>query len=112
MYDRLGDAYVRAGRYADAQKALNRAVLLEPSATAPYILLGETFLKLNQPIQALHYLDHAVKMDPSNYITHNLLGQAYKATGQVAEANREFQAVVDIQNNVRPQATPSPAAGK
>jgi Tfp pilus assembly protein PilF len=51
-------------------------------------------------------------MDPSNYITHNLLGQAYKATGQVAEANREFQMVVDIQNNVRPQATPSPAAGK
>ncbi|MGA2849498.1 MAG: tetratricopeptide repeat protein [Terracidiphilus sp.] len=112
MYDRLGDAYVRAGRYADAQQALNRAVLLEPGATAPYILLGETFLKLNQPIQALHYLDHAVKMDPSNYITHNLLGQAYKATGQVAEANREFQLVVDIQNNVRPQATPSPATGK
>lgn len=112
MYDRLGDAYVRAGRYADAQQALNRAVLLEPSATAPYILLGETFLKLNQPIQALHYLDHAVKMDPSNYITHNLLAQAYKATGQVAEANREFQLVVDIQNNARPQATPSPIAGK
>jgi tetratricopeptide (TPR) repeat protein len=112
MYDRLGDAYVRAGRYADAQQALNRAVLLEPGATAPYILLGETFLKLNEPIQALHYLDHAVKMDPSNYITHNLLAQAYKATGQVAEANREFQLVVDIQNNARPQATPSPTAGK
>jgi tetratricopeptide (TPR) repeat protein len=112
MYDRLGDAYVRAGRYADAQQALNRAVLLEPSATAPYILLGETFLKLNQPIQALHYLDHAVKMDPSNYITHNLLAQAYKATGQVAEANREFQLVLDIQNNAKPQATPSPTAGK
>jgi predicted Zn-dependent protease len=112
MYDRLGDAYVRAGRYADAQQALNRAVLLEPSATAPFILLGETFLKLNQPIQALHYLDHAVKMDPSNYITHNLLAQAYKATGQVAEANREFQLVVDIQNNARPQSTPTPAAGK
>lgn len=112
MYDRLGDAYVRAGRYADAQQALNRAVLLEPGATAPYILLGETFLKLNEPIQALHYLDHAVKMDPSNYITHNLLGHAYKATGQVAEANREFQLVVDIQNNAKPQGTPSPAAGK
>jgi len=30
----------------------------------------------------------------------------------VAEANREFQLVVDIQNNARPQATPTPAAGK
>jgi tetratricopeptide (TPR) repeat protein len=103
MYDRLGDAYLRNGQYADAQQALNRAVLLEPNSTAPYILLGETFLKLNQPIQALHYLDHAAKMDPSNYLTHNLLGQAYKATGQVEEANREFQMVVDLQHTGQSQ---------
>jgi tetratricopeptide (TPR) repeat protein len=103
LYDRLGDAYLRNGQFAEAQRALNRAVLLEPSSTAPYILLGETFLKLNQPIEALHYLDHAIKMDPSNYLTHNLLGQAYKATGQVEEANREFQLVVDLQHNVKPQ---------
>jgi tetratricopeptide (TPR) repeat protein len=99
LYDRLGDAYLRNGQFDQAKEALNRAVLLEPSATAPYILLGEVFLKLKQPIEALHYLDHAAKMDPSNYLTHNLLGQAYKATGQVEEANREFQLVVDLQNN-------------
>lgn len=103
LYDRLGDAYLRTGQFAEAQTALNRAVLLEPASTAPYILLGEVFLKLKQPIQALHYLDHAEKMDPSNYLTHNLLGQAYKATGQVAQANREFQMVVDIQNGQAPQ---------
>jgi tetratricopeptide (TPR) repeat protein len=103
LYDRLGDAYLRSGQYADAQTALNRAVLLEPTATAPFILLGETFLKLKEPIQALHYLDHAAKMDPANYLTHNLLGQAYKATGQVAEANREFQMVVDLQHKDDPK---------
>jgi tetratricopeptide (TPR) repeat protein len=103
LYDRLGDAYLRAGKYVEAQQALNRAVLLEPNATGPYILLGETFLKLKQPIQALHYLDRAVKMDPSNYITHNLLGQAYKATGQVAEANREFKMVVELQHKTDPK---------
>jgi Tfp pilus assembly protein PilF len=65
--------------------------------------LGQTFLKLSQPIQALHYLDHAAKMDPSNYITHNLLGQAYKATGQMAEANREFKLGVDLQHSEKPQ---------
>jgi tetratricopeptide (TPR) repeat protein len=102
LYDRLGDAYLRSGQYEQAQQALNRAVLLEPGATAPYILLGETFLELKEPIQALHYLDHAAKMDPSNYLTHNLLGQAYKATGQTAEAKREFQMVVDLQQN-KPQ---------
>ncbi len=98
LYDRLGDAYFRSAQYTDAQQALNRAVLLEPNSTGPYILLGETFLKLKEPIQALHYLTRAAQMDPSNYITHNLLGQAYKATGQLAEANREFKLVVALQN--------------
>jgi tetratricopeptide (TPR) repeat protein len=104
MYDRLGDAYLRNGQYTEAQQALNRAVLLEPNSTGPYILLGEAFLKLKQPIQALHYLDHAEHMDPNNYITHNLLGQAYKATGQMAEANREFKTVVELQHSQKPQA--------
>lgn len=103
LYDRLGDAYLRNGRYTDAQQSLNRAVLLEPQATGPYILLGETFLKLQQPIQALQYLDRAVRMDPSNYITHNLMGQAYKATGQLAEANREFKLVVELQHRNDPK---------
>jgi tetratricopeptide (TPR) repeat protein len=105
LYDRLGDAYVRNGQYKEAQQTLNRAVLLAPNSTGPYILLGETLLKLKQPIQALHYLDRAVKMDPSNYITHNLLGQAYKATGQIAEANREFKMAVDLQHPLPPQPT-------
>jgi len=102
LYDRLGDAYLRNGQFEEAQQALNRAVVLEPNATAPYIMLGQTFLRLNQPIQALHYLDHAAKMDPSNLLTHNLLGQAYKATGQVDEANREFQLLVDLQHHDKP----------
>jgi predicted Zn-dependent protease len=103
LYDRLGDAYLRAGQYEQAQQSLNRAVLLEPSATGPYILLGQTFLKLKDPSQALHYLARAEQMDPSNYITHNLLGQAYKATGQLAEANREFKLVVAIQHHDDPK---------
>ena len=32
-YERLGDAYSRAARYPEAQKALQQAVLLEPNAT-------------------------------------------------------------------------------
>ena len=103
LYDRLGDAYLRAGHYAEAQQALNRAVLLEPTSTGPYILLGETFLKMKQPIQAVHYLDRALKMDPSNYVAHNLMGQAYKATGQLAEANREFKTVVELQHRNDPK---------
>jgi Flp pilus assembly protein TadD len=37
-------------------------------------------------------------MDSSNYHTHYLLGQAYKATGQLAEAEREMRQSVALQN--------------
>lgn len=104
MYDRLGDAYVRNGQYAEARDALNKAVLLEPNATGPYILLGEALVKLGEPVQALHYLNRAATMDPGNYVTHNMLGQAYRAAGQTAEANREYKLAVEIQhrNDAKP----------
>ena len=103
MYDRLGDAYVRNGQFDEARNALNKAVLLEPNATGPYILLGETLIKLGEPVQALHYLDRAVAMDPGNYVIHNMLGQAYRATGQTAEANREYRLAVEIQHRNDPK---------
>ena len=97
-YDRLGDVYVRSGRFEEARQALNKAVLLEPNATGPYILLGEALLGLEQPIQALHYLDRAAAMDPGNYITHNYLGQVYRALGRKTDSNREFDLVVKLQH--------------
>jgi tetratricopeptide (TPR) repeat protein len=106
MYDRLGDAYVRNGQFAEARAALNKAILLEPNATGPYILLGEALIKLGEPIQALHYLDRAVAMDPRNAVTHTILGQAYRALGQMADANREYKLAVEIQHRNDPK-TPS-----
>lgn len=103
VYDRLGDAYLRNEQLQEARTALNRAILLEPTSTGPYILLGQTLLKMKQPIQALQYLTRAAQMDPSNYITHGLLGQAYKGTGQLGEANREFKLAVDLQHKDDPK---------
>src|ERR1700756_1418513 len=45
IYDRLGDAYTRAGDYTKALQSLQRAVLLEPTSTGPYILLGKGWLR-------------------------------------------------------------------
>ena len=41
VYDRLGDTYIRQGDYAKAQEALDRAALLEPNSSVPFILLGK-----------------------------------------------------------------------
>ncbi len=107
VYDRLGDAYSRQAEYPEAQAALQRAVLLEPQATGPYILLGKVLLKEGDAVGAANYLEHAKGMDPSNFMTHSLLGQAYRTMGRTAEAAREQQAAEQLQARSEPKlATP------
>jgi predicted Zn-dependent protease len=108
IYDRLGDAYIRTGKFEEARQVLDKALLLEPNATGPYILLGEALIELGQPILAVHYLDHADTMDPGNYITHNFLGQAYRALGREADSVREFKRSVELQH----ESDPKPAKAR
>lgn len=103
VYDRLGDAYNRAGKYDEAQRSLQQAVLLEPNSTGPYILLGKTLLKKNDPLGAATYLQHAVQMDSSNYMTHSLLGQAYRAMGRHEDATRETETAQRLQSASEPK---------
>jgi Flp pilus assembly protein TadD len=98
IYDRLGDAYVRSGDDEKAQRELSRAVLLEPNATGPYILLGKVMLNQQNYLLAELYLERAVGMDPKNSISHNLLGQAYRRTGRTAEANQQFRIADALEN--------------
>ena len=103
IYDRLGDAYTRAGDYTRAQQSLQRALLLEPNSTGPYILLGKVLLKRQDPASAMMYLERAEKMDPGNYMTHSLLGQVYRSLGRTEDATRETQISQKIQAASEPK---------
>jgi Flp pilus assembly protein TadD len=96
-YDRMGDAYIRNGQYLQAQEVLDRAVLLEPNASGPVILLGKALLEEHDPVTAAMYLERAAKMDPSNAMIHMLLGRAFTAAGRKADASREFEALQKLQ---------------
>ena len=104
LYERLGDAYVRAGKYQQAREVLNRAVLLEPNDTGPYILLGEALTRLGNPAQGVHYLAHAEQMDPGNAVIHTQLGQTYRAMGEMGMANREYRLAIEIGHRNDPKA--------
>ncbi len=103
IYDRLGDAYTRAAKYQEALQSLQRAVLLEPNVTGPFILLGKVLLKQQAPANAAMYLERARSMDPANYMTHNLLGQAYRALGRTEDATREIALAQKIQTDSEPK---------
>lgn len=107
IYDRLGDAYDRAAKYDDAQRSLQEAILLEPNATGPYILLGKTMLRKGDAIAAATYLQRAEQMDPANYITHSLLGQVYRALGRHDDATRETQTAERLQTASEPKLSSS-----
>jgi predicted Zn-dependent protease len=96
-WERLGDAYLRSGQDSRAQQVLDRAVLLEPNATGPYILLGKALLEQQDAVMAAIYLERAAKMDPSNSMTHMLLGRAFAASGRTEDADREFAVLRKLQ---------------
>src|SRR5580704_17448259 len=103
IYDRLGDAYTRAGDYTKAQQSLQRALLLEPNSTGPYILLGKVLLKKQDPVNAVMYLERAETMDPGNSMTHSLLGQAYRTLGRTDDASRETLKAQQLQAATEPK---------
>jgi predicted Zn-dependent protease len=102
-YDRLGDAYTRAGDYTRAQQALQQALLLEPNATGPYILLGKVLLKRKDGVNAAMYLERAAQMDPNNSMTRNLLGQAYRLLGRSEDARRQTELAERLQSVNQPK---------
>ncbi len=89
VYDRLGDAYLRANKVEESQKALTKAISLDTSNSGSFILMGKVLLRSKDTQTAILYLKHAEKMDPGNYIPHSLLAQAYRTAGQEGEAKRE-----------------------
>ena len=97
-YDRLGDSYSRLGRYDDAERALQRAILLDATATGPYILMGKVLIKKKDFASASTYLQKALRMDPSNYISHHLMGEAYRGLGRTADAEQELKKSEELQS--------------
>lgn len=98
-YDRLGDCYSRVGKYDDAERALQRAILLDATATGPYILMGKVLVKKKDYASALNYLEKSLRMDPANYIAHHLMGEAYRGLGREADAERELKRSEELQSS-------------
>ena len=98
-YDRLGDCYSRVGRYDDAERTLQRSILLDATATGPYILMGKVLVKKKDYASALNYLEKSLRMDPTNYIAHHLMGEAYRGLGREQDAERELKRSEELQSS-------------
>jgi tetratricopeptide (TPR) repeat protein len=102
-YDRLADAYFRISKFEDAQRLLQRSIVLDSTATGPYILIGKVLIKKGEPDLAVTYLQRSAKMDPSNFITHHLLGEAFRSLGRQADSERELRLAEQLQSAQNPK---------
>lgn len=100
-YVRLADAYVRAARFEDAERVLSRAIYLDSTSSAAYMLLGRVLLRKSDPARAAAALQRAVALDPNNYQAHHQLGQALIAMGKRTEGEAELQRAQDLQSAQR-----------
>lgn len=85
----LGVTLVFQRRWADAHRALQEAILLDPQQPQTYFYLGNVYLKQGRARQAVESLRKGLnlaKSHPENHLeldrAHLLLSQAYRALGE------------------------------
>jgi len=87
----LGDAYMRAGRPADAQRAYGEAIARWQGQPDSDWRIGQLYLARMEPGLALPYLQRASSSHPGTGRVRVDLGKAYYLTGANHAAKREFE---------------------
>ncbi|MCS6851435.1 MAG: tetratricopeptide repeat protein [Gemmataceae bacterium] len=90
----LGLAYLRRGRWDDAEGQLQAALALDPEMAGPQYFLGEVHLKRGEWAQAEERFRRAAACRPEAALPHNGLGLVALKQGRFAEAERAFAEAV------------------
>lgn len=95
-YSCLGSAYLGDERYADAEKALKKALALSRDYSSPKTALGFCYVKSGKYEEAIVLLTESLKVDPRNLETMNLLGVCYGSLKNYDEAVKLFEGSIAI----------------
>ena len=99
-YSGLGDALHRAGRYSDAEKALQVGLhfgsLSGQDNARTHHLLGDIYRRSAKAKEAIAQLKRAVELAPEWPEPHRLLGYLHRSVGNLSEAAAEFKEAVRI----------------
>jgi tetratricopeptide (TPR) repeat protein len=93
-YERLGDAYMRMEKLAEAQMALTKAITLDATLSGAFLKMGMVLLRRGDVPTAITYLRQAAQLDPGNFRAHLFLAQAYHRIGD-DDASKLEDAIVN-----------------
>lgn len=99
---KAGTEYLAQGKIPEAIKALNQAVLLDPSDASSSFVLAQTYMHLKRYDNALGVLDHVIQRHPDNgeaYYFKSLASGFFGDTEQALEAAKQSVAIFQEQRD-------------
>jgi len=90
----VGKEYIRAGRWADALKVLEKAVAFDPTALRPRLGLGITLVRLGRFDDARATAAEMFRLQPNAAGGYNVLGACCEAEGDLAAARAAYEKAV------------------
>jgi len=84
----LGQAYMNAGRYSDADREFNTVLRKDPDKPNGNYALGLNFSKQDRLEDAILQFKEAIRIDPKFYDAQAELGYTYADLGEMDEAQR------------------------
>ncbi len=96
IFTTLGDIYLEMGEVQRCEKALLKALRLEPDYLPAYLKLSRYYLIFQNYKQSMKYAEMALRQDEINAEAFYLIGFSFMETGDTAHAVRSFLTTVDL----------------
>jgi adenylate cyclase len=88
-------------KWKESYLALQKAIKLNPSATAAYQLLGFYYIIVGQKDEAIKILEEGVRIDPLSTILNQFLGNAYIFAERYEDAIRKADMLIEMNPDMR-----------
>jgi len=95
----MGSTYLATGRYADAVRAFENVVKINPKNEVAWNNLGSALSKLEKHEDALHCYEKALEINPNFEIAWNNKGNALARLGRFEEALRCYDEAISIRHD-------------
>ena len=92
-----GNQWMQANRVADAVRAYDRAIELQPDYLDPHFNRGNALLRLQRNLEALASFERAIALSPRLVLAHYNRGAVLETLGRVQDAMDSYRAVLEVE---------------
>ncbi len=100
IYYDLGDVYERTGQFDQDLQLYLDALQHGVKSGRIYSRLGQLYMRKGDIRQSISYYEQVTQVDPTDVAAQTGLAMAYARAGQMADAERQFQRVLAVQQSV------------